>query len=724
MTCSAASPSPAPALLVATLDGIADGTLRAQPAARRRGLARAEGDRRRRPGRLGGARRAAVDRRVRAVTPRPGRGRRSAASGWGSARCAPLDPGRPRSSSRASCTSRSARVLVGTATAPSCWARCGPAGKRTMPAAGLGARRADRGRGRCCGESSRIAADAGRATEHRRHEVRPCGSRGGARPAPAGRAARAAGQGPPRPPELDPARLAALDLLTAVRVRNAYANLALPASCAAHGLADRDAALATELGYGTLRAQGTARRGARGVHRPPAAPGRAAGARRAAAGRLPAAAHPGAAARRGRHHRRAGPGRRRRRARPGSSTPCCAGSASTARPPGWTRLAPDLKEDPVGHAAFAHAHPRWIVAGVRATRWATADPTRRARRGAAADDARPDRAPARPARRDTAEELALVTGGEPAPVLALRRAPGARRRRRRRPGRRRARGWPCVQDEGSQLVALALTRAPLDGPRRARWLDLCAGPGGKSALLGGLVALRGRRRWTPWSRAEHRAELVAPGRRRAAGDRARRGRPRRRRCPTARSTACWSTPRAPAWARCAAVRRRAGGGAPTTSPGWPGCSGSCSARGAAARPPGRRGRLRHLLAAPGRDRRRGRRRDRRAAQAAGTADRASSGSTPAPCLPGVPELGDGPDRAAVAAPARHGRDVPGAAAPHALTWRCRGANPRGVAPDDRSEHPVGRLRPSGRRGAAVAGRPARAPTGCTSTSWTTTSCRT
>ena len=39
-----------------------------------------------------------------------------------------------------------------------------------------------------------------------------------------------------------------------------------------------------------------------------------------------------------------------------------------------------------------------------------------------------------------------------------------------------------VQDEGSQIAALALTRAR---PVRAeeRWLDLCAGPGGKAALL-------------------------------------------------------------------------------------------------------------------------------------------------------------------------------------------------------------------------------------------------
>ena len=43
-----------------------------------------------------------------------------------------------------------------------------------------------------------------------------------------------------------------------------------------------------------------------------------------------------------------------------------------------------------------------------------------------------------------------------------------------------------MQDEGSQLVARALTLADLDGPDTGRWLDLCAGPGGKTALLAAL----------------------------------------------------------------------------------------------------------------------------------------------------------------------------------------------------------------------------------------------
>ena len=49
-------------------------------------------------------------------------------------------------------------------------------------------------------------------------------------------------------------------------------------------------------------------------------------------------------------------------------------------------------------------------------------------------------------------------------------------------------GAALVQDEGSQLVARALTLAELDGPDTGRWLDLCAGPGGKTALLAALAA--------------------------------------------------------------------------------------------------------------------------------------------------------------------------------------------------------------------------------------------
>lgn len=68
-------------------------------------------------------------------------------------------------------------------------------------------------------------------------------------------------------------------------------------------------------------------------------------------------------------------------------------------------------------------------------------------------------------------------------------------------------GRAGVQDEGSQLVALALSRveAP-EGP----WLDMCAGPGGKAALLTGLAHARGESLLAAEVQ-EHRASLVAQG---------------------------------------------------------------------------------------------------------------------------------------------------------------------------------------------------------------------
>src|SRR5699024_2335063 len=67
-------------------------------------------------------------------------------------------------------------------------------------------------------------------------------------------------------------------------------------------------------------------------------------------------------------------------------------------------------------------------------------------------------------------------------------------------------GAAGVQDEGSQLVALALAAAPLDGPD-GRWLDLTAGPGGKAALLGALAGPRDAH-LDAVEKTPHRADLV------------------------------------------------------------------------------------------------------------------------------------------------------------------------------------------------------------------------
>ena len=94
---------------------------------------------------------------------------------------------------------------------------------------------------------------------------------------------------------------------------------------------------------------------------------------------------------------------------------------------------------------------------------------------------------ARPGR--WAPTAAILDGGAPASLAPVRD------------------GRAGVQDEGSQLVALALAAVPIEGPD-ARWLDMCAGPGGKAALLAGLAAARGARVLAV-ERQPHRARLVA-----------------------------------------------------------------------------------------------------------------------------------------------------------------------------------------------------------------------
>jgi 16S rRNA (cytosine967-C5)-methyltransferase len=74
-------------------------------------------------------------------------------------------------------------------------------------------------------------------------------------------------------------------------------------------------------------------------------------------------------------------------------------------------------------------------------------------------------------------------------------------------------GLAGVQDEGSQLVTWAFTKVPASA---GWWLDLCAGPGGKSALLTGLARLDGSRVLAS-DLAPHRASLVAAAVRAYAG---------------------------------------------------------------------------------------------------------------------------------------------------------------------------------------------------------------
>ena len=303
-----------------------------------------------------------------------------------------------------------------------------------------------------------------------------------------------------RDKSVDPVRAVARDVLRAVRERDAYANLLLPAMLRERRLTGRDAALATELTYGTARAQGTL------------------DAVLAAAADRPVQEIDGKlldVLRLGTYQLL--------RTRIGSHA-AVSTSVDLVRaedgqgPAGFVNavlrkvsqrdedlwiddLAPSMSDDPVGHLAFSYAHPRWIAEVFLSALGGSIGSLQAA---LAADDSRPPvHLVARPGQITTAE-LALLADGEPgrlSPYCVY--SPGGD------PGRLDVvrEGLAGVQDEGSQLVALALTRAELDGPDGGRWLDLCAGPGGKAALLGSLAEAVGAH-VDAVELSEHRADLI------------------------------------------------------------------------------------------------------------------------------------------------------------------------------------------------------------------------
>jgi len=292
----------------------------------------------------------------------------------------------------------------------------------------------------------------------------------------------------------DAARLAAYDVLRAVRAEDAYANLVLPQVLRRHRLSGRDAGFATELASGTLRRQGSYDAIidaclSRGKVQPRVRDVLRLGVHQLLAMRVDDHAAVSATVDLARD--RGGP------RSPGLVNAVLRRVATDDLETWLARVAPDPDDDPLGNAALVHSHPRWVV---EALREALGDRGDELPDLLAADNAPPRVVlVARPGRATVAElpgePTALspygvrLAGGDPGAVPAV------------------AEGRAGVQDEGSQLVAIALAEAPVEGDDR-RWLDLCAGPGGKAALLAALAAQRGAR-LVANERQPHRAELVS-----------------------------------------------------------------------------------------------------------------------------------------------------------------------------------------------------------------------
>ena len=539
------SPRRGAGLLVATLDGIEDGTLeaRAQPAdgvslapkitvedAR---VDWAEPGRRGRPagpglhagaGRLDDVRRGADQARPGAAVDRTRE---------------PLAPGRARGRPRTRCTSAPAPhpVRLGEVQAARQEGRWPPADWA----------RGVRGRARrACGSTLSDPAHA-----------------------PGGRR--------PRAPPADPAREAAFDVLRRSASEDAYANLVLPPPAArARARPAATPRSPPSSSSGTLAAAGHLRRDPRRLRRPAAGQGRR---RRCSTRcgsaptscsrmRVPAHAAVGTTVDLVRATVGHGPAgfvnavlRRVADARPGR-----VGAPGRARP----------GADPVGFASVAHSHPRWVVEALRRGARRPADELdgaagRRQRAAEVTLVARPGLA--------TVDEL-VAAGGAGAGAVAVRRAccaggdPGGDPGGARGPGRRAGRGLPAGR-------ARARRRAAVDG-RDERWLDLCAGPGrqGGAARGAGRPARRPAARRRSGSRTGPRWCASATSRAGATG------------------CSAWSPPTAPgpAW-RAGGVRPGAGrravhrarraappaGGPLAAHPGGPRrrscrCSARCSAR--------------------------------------------------------------------------------------------------------------------------------------------------
>jgi 16S rRNA (cytosine967-C5)-methyltransferase len=300
---------------------------------------------------------------------------------------------------------------------------------------------------------------------------------------------------------VDPSRRVALDVLRAVREREAYANLVLPELLRERRIVGRDAALATELTYGTARAQGLLDAIlAANLDRPLAKvdavvlDGLRLGAYQLLRTRIPA--HAAVTSTVDLVREDAGS------YIAGFVNAVLRGVSEKDEETWLAELAPDEEKDPIGSFALRTAHPRWVA---RSFAEALGDKGAELKAALEADDLRPEvHLIARPGE-ITADELAAITGGEVAPYspYGVHLPAGTGDITGLEPIQQK---MAAVQDEGSQLCAIAAAKVPVTGSD-VRWLDLCAGPGGKAALMGSLAAMSGAH-VDAVEVAPHRAGLV------------------------------------------------------------------------------------------------------------------------------------------------------------------------------------------------------------------------
>ncbi|WP_151523259.1 RsmB/NOP family class I SAM-dependent RNA methyltransferase [Serinicoccus kebangsaanensis] len=304
--------------------------------------------------------------------------------------------------------------------------------------------------------------------------------------------------------EADPARSVAFRVLRQVDTDEAFANLVLPGALRSAGLTGRDAAFATELTYGTLRMRGlydaviadAASRPISEIDSPVRTILRL-GVHQVLGMRVPDHAAVSATVGLARAQVSQGAG--------GFVNAVLRTVAGQDRSAWVDRLVGPL-EDEVARLALEHSHPEWIVRALRSA-LLSARGARALEAGELAELLAAHNSPgpltltARPGL--GAEEELRAAGATPAAV-----APTAWELGQGDPGRidAVAAGRAAVQDAGSQLLTLALAAAPLPGTDE-RWLDLCAGPGGKAGLLAALAGKQGARLRAN-EVSEHRAELV------------------------------------------------------------------------------------------------------------------------------------------------------------------------------------------------------------------------